>query len=874
MNRSYADVAGDRLVPYFDADRSAIPALPPHHIERPPLFDLLDLGAERPLTLLSAPAGGGKTTLIASWLRRRQPRYPALWISLDQAGEHVWVEVLIRIAAAGLVAPPPPGISDEEALGRLGQVVTPVLVVLDDMPAEPDPVLLAGLEHLVERGQRRLRLIVAGRADPPLPLELWRTGGLLMHLHAAELAFTRTDASTFLAAHGVLLSDPALLELYALTEGWPVALRLTALSMQGHPEPERLVPEIALHDRGLGDYLMGEVLDNVRHGERELLLRMSVVDSVTPELAERLTGRPDAAATLASLEQSHLFVVRHGGRHPWYALHPLLSLLLYDELRQRAPELASDTHRRAAEWYGENGMPADAIRHALAARWWDRAAATVRGQWPQVLPGRYVRTLKGAATAPPQRALGDPWLVLAFAVERLDAGDLVAATTYLRLVDSMEHGLGGQELEQLRRAVAAVRMSHAYHAAEPEMIHDTVRDEPESSFPSSAEVRVFALLAVGAAYLYQANLSAAEPVLSDALRLARGLRLTQCRIAVLRQLALVNAFRGALRAAIRCTDEILAEAATGDRRFCQGSAWADLALAEVYYQQDRLGDASVCVERALGASALGDLTPSSLVTFIRCRVRGGSGDRYAAAIALAATRRQLYVGHTHPVVAQLLLLAEADLRLAAGQTVTARRLLDELNPSPQLLPWAALSQAKVCLAERRPTAAVAILRPEMDTPDPSPAWTVEAALLYAEALVAQGDRPLAGPWIARALEVAVQDDIRRPFSARGRAAYELLRTWQPEDPQHQRLAEEFVASLAIPALALEGVDAAAPAEALTEREMTVLRYLQGMMSTAEIASVLFVSINTVKTHIKSIYRKLGAGRRREAVERAHQLHLL
>jgi LuxR family maltose regulon positive regulatory protein len=406
------------------------------------------------------------------------------------------------------------------------------------------------------------------------------------------------------------------------------------------------------------------------------------------------------------------------------------------------------------------------------------------------------------------------------------------------------------------------------------MIHDTVRDEPADVFPSSAEVRVFALLAVGAAYLYQANLSAAEPVLSDALHLARGLRLTQCRIAVLRQLALVNAFRGALRAAIRCTDEILAEAATGDRRFGQGSAWADLALAEVYYQQDRLGDASVCVERALGASALGDLTPSSLVTFIRCRVRGASGDRYAAAIALAATRRQLYVGHTHPMVAQLLLLAEADLRLAAGQTVTARRLLDELSPPPQLLPWAALSQAKVCLAERRPTAAVAVLRPEMDAPDASPAWTVEAALLYAEALVAQGDRPLAGPWIARALEVAVQDDIRRPFSARGRAAYELLRAWQPEDPRHQRLAEEFVASLAIPALALEGVDAAAPAEPLTERELTVLRYLQGMMSTAEIASVLFVSINTVKTHIKSIYRKLGAGRRREAVERAHQLHLL
>jgi LuxR family maltose regulon positive regulatory protein len=858
------------LVQYFDADRSAIPALPPHHIERPPLFDLLDLGAERPFTLISAPAGGGKTTLIASWLRRRRPRYPAFWISAEQAGQHLWAAVLARIAAAGLVAVPPTGITEGEAVRRLGQVVTPVVVVLDDVPAEPDAGLLAGLEHLVERAHRRVRLIAACRSDPPLPLKLWQAGGLLMHLHAAELAFTRTDSSTFLAAHGVLLSDPALLELYALTEGWPVALRLTALSMQGHPEPERLVPEIALHDRGLGDYLMGEVLDNVRHGERELLLRMSVVDSVTPDLAERLTGRPDATALLASLEQSHLLVVRHGGQRPWYALHPLLSLLLYDELRQQAPELASDTHRRAAVWYEENGMPADAIRHALSARWWDRAAATVRGQWPQVLPGRYVRTLRGAATAPPQRALGDPWLVLAFAIERLDAGDLVAATTYLRLVDSMQHGLGGEELERLHRALMAVRMSHAYHAAEPEMIYDTVRDEPVDLVPSSAEVRVFALLAVGAAYLYQADLAAAEPVLIDALRLARGLRLTQCRIAVLRQLALVNAFRGALRAAVRCTDEILAEAATGDRRFGQGSAWADLALAEVYYQQDRLGDASLCVERALGASALGDLTPSSLVTFIRCRVRGASGDRYAAAIALAATRRQLYVGHTHPVVAQLLLLAEADLRLAAGQTVTARRLLDELNPPPQLLPWAALSQAKVCLAERRPAAAVAVLRPEMDAVDGSPSWTVEAALLYAEALVAQGDRPLAGRWIARALEVAMPDGIRRPFSARGRAAYDLLSSWQPEDPELRRMAAELVSA----ALAPELADSGAPAEPLTERELTVLRYLQGMMSTAEIAAVLFVSINTVKTHIKSIYRKLGTGRRREAVERAHQLHLL
>jgi LuxR family transcriptional regulator, maltose regulon positive regulatory protein len=593
---------------------------------------------------------------------------------------------------------------------------------------------------------------------------------------------------------------------------------------------------------------------------------------VTPELAERLTGRPDAAALLTSLEQSNLFVVRHTGLRPWYSLHPLLSLLLYDELRQRAPELASDTHRRAAEWYEENGLPADAIRHALAARWWDRAAATVRGQWPQVLPGRYVRTLKGAATAPPQRAIGDPWLVLAFAIERLDAGDLVAATTYLRLVDSMEHGLGGEELEKLHCAVTAVRMSHAYHAAEPEMILETVRDEPADVFPANAEVRVFALLAVGAAYLYQANLAAAEPVLSDALFLARGLRLTQCRIAVLRQLALVNAFRGALRAAVRCTDEIFAEATTGNRQFGQGSAWADLALAEVFYQQDRLADASQCVERALDASALGDLTPSSLVTFIRCRVRGAGGDRYAAAIALAATRRQLYVGHTHPVVAQLLQLAESDLRLAAGQTVTARRLLDELNPPPQLLPWAALSRAKVCLAERRPTAAVAALRPEMDASNAGPAWTVEAALLYAEALVGQGDRSLAEPWIARALEAAAPDGIRRPFSARGRTAYELLSAWQPDDPEHRRLVDELVASLGTPAVELDGADT--QAEPLTERELTVLRYLQGMMSTAEIAAVLFVSINTVKTHIKSIYRKLGAGRRREAVERAHQLHLL
>jgi LuxR family maltose regulon positive regulatory protein len=701
---------------------------------------------------------------------------------------------------------------------------------------------------------------------------------VLTHLRASRLALTLDEARDLLGAHGVALDEPALLELHRLTEGWPAALRLAALSMQGHPEPGRLVPEFALHDRALGEYLMGEILEKVDDELRDLLLRMSILDHMTPELVTALTGRDDAAQVLASLEQSNLFVIHCGGRRPWYRFHPLFGLLLYNELQQRQPDLIPELHRRAALWYGAQGLPAKALRHALAARDWEHAVEVAVSRWPHLMPGAGMPTLKGMLPTPPHGAVDNPRLNLAFATERLDAGDLPATATFLNLVERSQHRLSGVALDRLRNAVAACRIGRAYHGADPEQVLALVPVPPLATPPAATTeeeyLRALALLATGTARLFLGDLAGADPLLSVALELARQMDLPQCRIATLRQIALLNAVRGAPRDASRYAEELLTEVDASERVCGSDAAWAELVLAEVCYQQDRLSAATYHLDRALGSGSLGDVVPAGAVAIVRAHIDAATGEPYAAAEVLAVTRRQLSERDSLPALSSALALTEVDLRIACGQLLAARRLLDEAAADEYLATWSALLRAKLYLAEHRPSAAVGILLPRFEGSPSSPGWTVEADLLYAEALAVQGDRAASGAVLEHALAIAAEQGIRRPFTARARVTHDLLTICLPADAAHRRLADEIVAELDAPAIPHLEAALTGPVEPLTERELTVLRYLQSMMSTAEIASVLYLSVNTVKTHVKSIYRKLGAGRRREAVEQARQLHLL
>jgi LuxR family transcriptional regulator, maltose regulon positive regulatory protein len=538
-----------------------------------------------------------------------------------------------------------------------------------------------------------------------------------------------------------------------------------------------------------------------------------------------------------------------------FRINPLLARFLYEELALRAPDLLTASHRAAASWFASAGQPADALRHALRAREWDLAAQLAEASWPRLLPGRRLRSVHPVAPVPPQDRLDQPWLLLAFAAERLDAADHASAVTYLNLVRRSRIELTGSPAEHLRKAVAAVRIVHAYQAGEPHAGLDVMRSVSGTIHPKDDLVHPFLLLAVGAANLTLVDLPAAESALTAASELARRAGLLRCRAAALGHLAALNAFRGALRTATRNVRELQTELTANDPVRDSALAWAEVALAEICRQRDQLRAAERHLERARYAGWVVDPVREYAVAFLQCRVLAARGDRHAAAGALATMRRQLTVGQVFPALFQLVALTEVEIRLSdvadsAAQAPAARQLLDELIPLPQLRPLATLQRARLSMVDRRPADAVALLLPELERARRSPALVVEGNLLCAEALAAHGDPAAATQRLDLALHVARDEGIRRPLDLRSAAGYGLLPETSPAE------------------------GAGPPSEPLTERETTVLRYLQSMLSTAEIASVLFVSVNTVKTHIKSIYRKLGTGTRRDAVRRAHELHLL
>src|SRR5215218_4515875 len=317
-------------------------------VPRPRLFDLLNAGTQQRLTLVSAPAGAGKTTVLASWSSSRQPPGPVAWLSLD-AGDNeagrFWAYAVEALCQSGAV----PGDNVLRGLATLpgtekrfpsllvsglAQLPTPVVLVLDDLQDITDASVLRGMEFLLRHAPPQLRLVLATRADPPLPLQRLRISGQLVQVRAADLAFTVAEVAQLLATceDQPRFSQDDLALLQARTEGWAAGLRLAALSLAGQPDPHRFVTEFAGDDKSVADYLTGEVLDRQPEELRSFLLRTCIVDELNGDLADTLTGGRDGESMLAGLERANGFVVGVGSRRSAYRYHPLFAELLRYEL--------------------------------------------------------------------------------------------------------------------------------------------------------------------------------------------------------------------------------------------------------------------------------------------------------------------------------------------------------------------------------------------------------------------------------------------------------------------------------------------------------------------------------------------------------------
>ncbi len=902
------------------ATKLLIPPPARHLIARGRLYDTLDEGVAGGIVLLSAPAGAGKTVLLSAWIAARELPGPVCWLSLDgedNDANRLLGNLLGALRGAGalqpggaldeLVAPvvAPAGAGAERFLALLinglAELRSPVVLVLDEVHELTDPRAAAAIDFLVRHAPPQLRLVLAGRADPSLPTERLRASGALTELRIAELALTRKETGELCGRLELALSATEIDSLWEHTEGWPAAVRLAALSLRGHPQPTRFLAEFAGTDRAVADYLIAEVLARLPRDSREFMLRTCLVDTVNPELADALTGGEGGTLPLAELERLGAPVqpTAAGGR--WYRYHPLFRELLRAHLHHAHPRQIPSLHRRAARWYAEQGQAMPAIRHALAGEDWRQAGRLIAEHWLELFLHGGSAAMRGPmAQLPGEVVASDPRLAAAVAGSRLQDGDLQDAERHLAIARAASERAHRQaqkrqseaqqtnqtemsrtETSQSEAIIAAVALRHARLRVRPTEAKRFADELSAAAHDGTRHcwtaLRSFALCDLGATLLWSGGeRETAVAHLDEALALATEHRHEQIALDCLAQLAVVNVLRGELtQAEERSTRAVeLAE----QRGWCEGpaAACAHLAAATCAYQRGEFERAEGLLARAAVAADTAETPVRLTIGLLQALTLAAAGQHSAArgALTLSAIRSELADGAPAPEFVRVVLDdAEPRVLMAAGEVEQARATLaGALEQAPDSVALL-VRQASFELHDGEPELARASLAraraQQRQKPHPHPVILLEQWLLQALADRAAGEHEAASEALDRALALAEREPFRDAFLLNGPAVRELLELQAQDGTAHPALLEVL----------LDGVGQGPArgvvlAEPLTEREERILRYLPTMLTNAEIGAEVFVSLNTVKTHLRSIYRKLDANGRADAVERARQLGLL
>jgi len=862
-------------------------------VARPGLFERL--GGPARVTMVSAQPGSGKSVLLRSWISQAGLADCAAWVAArrdERDPRRFWLSVVggLRATVPGsalvqaLTAAPDldAWTIAERLLTDLAPLDDQLWLVIDDVH-ELDAETLRQLELLIMRAPPQLRFVLATRHDVRLGLHRLRLEGDLTEIREPDLRFTVAQARELFDAAGVELPGPALVSLVERTEGWAAGLRLAALSLAGHSDPARLAAGFTGTDRTVAEYLLAEVLDRQSQPVRLLLLRTSILDRVNGELAGLLTGDEGGERVLQDLEEANAFVVSLDAERTWFRYHHLLADLLQLELRRAEPGEVTGLHQAAAGWFAGHGFPVEAIRHAQAARDWDQAARLLAGHWPGLyLDGQAATIHELLAGFPAGTRAADAELAALTAGDELARGSLEAAERYLRLAERGSASVPAGRRGQFEILLSVVRLLHARQRGNPQAVAEQAqRLQAAAEAPEAAaepglgqELRALALISLGATEYWTSRFEEAQRHLEQGVALAHRIGRPFLEFTGLAHLAAVEIWRPFARVAERSKQAIeLAERHGWTDEPPAGTAY--VTIGAVLTWQGRPEEAEAWIQRAERiVTAEAEPAARLAVHYIRGRLELARGrDRDALAAFQAAERLAGPLDAPNLLVPRaraLLLLALVRL----DETERAEQALAGLGEQDRERGEMHIVTALLRLAQDDPSGAAAALAPVLDGSASVLGWVwlAHAFLLEAIARDALGDPAAAGRALERALDCAEPYGALLPFLLHRVPG--LLERLARHGTAHAALIAQILGLLAGNRSAPPSAGPRPLFEPLSESELRVLRYLPTNLTAPEIGDQLYVSRNTVKTHMRNVYAKLGTHRRAEAVARARDLGLL
>lgn len=915
-----------------------IPLARPELVSRSRLIEKLNCYLHRKLTLISAPAGFGKTTLITDWLQSQRDDASSLllvgWLSLDEGDNDAVrfltylitalnriqsLETEIGVSALQMLQSPqlpPPETILITLINEIAMVTDKIVLILDDYHLIDAPQVHESLNYLIENLPPPLHLVITTREDPPISISRLRARGQLTELRAADLRFTSSEAAAFLnQVMGLDLSGENFALLEERTEGWIAGLQLAALAMQGHismqgrNDTDSFISDFTASFTGshrlVLDYLIEEVLEQQPEEIQTFLLKTAVLNRLTGPLCNILTGQDNGQQTLENLEYANLFIVPLDDERRWYRYHHLFADLLRQRLRQKYPGWIPKLHREASAWYEQNGFANEAVDHALRGKYFERAASLIEGQFGVDLIDKYERgdqalLRRWLAELPEEFVCSNPHLNILHAWDLFTNGQLDAAEQSLQIVEKMLDPLPDRERiatpdknqqsdtnrKKLAGIVAAIRSFLASYSGNiPEIIR-SARQALEVLPEQEQQWRSIALITLGDAYANQGQVAAAHKARSDALVIGNASGDTYVLMILNLRLAELLRQQGKLHQVIDICEQQLKRAEEGGISEAAITGWLLGIWGEVLAELNHLGRAIDQAKKGVKLATLGrDVLHIGSSNLCLVRVLFSSGDITGAEAVI-----QSMVKTTHeydiPLWVSLQLSAwQARIWLMQGKLEIATQWVGERGLDPDVDPtylheMEYIVFARILIAQGRLAEAAKLLQRLLEAAETEGRTSRVIELLILQALAAQsgGDTVQSISKLEQALALAEAGGFIRIFVDEGpptaRLLYEALSRGIRPD-YVRRLLAAFPIPKPEKAGAAQNQDPEFEwVEPLSDRELEVLQLIAEGLKNREISDRLFLSPNTIKVHNRNIFSKLGVNNRTGAIAQARALGLL